>query len=149
MSYRILSRKQLAHKETLFVVEAPDIAAEAQPGQFLIVIPRQGGERVPLTICDYDAQKGTISFAFHEVGKTTKELGTFDPGGQPVQRHRTPGQSIRDPEFRPGAVRRRQHNDRPVAAPILRIESGWKSCDHGPGMQKQGVPFHEGRGRRL
>jgi ferredoxin--NADP+ reductase len=80
MSYRILSRRQLAYKETLFEVEAPDIAAEARPGQFLIVIPRKGGERVPLTICDYDAQKGTISFAFHEVGKTTKELGTFNIG---------------------------------------------------------------------
>jgi ferredoxin--NADP+ reductase len=44
------------------------------------VIAKAGGERVPLTICDYNAQKGTVSFAFHEVGKTTKELGTFDRG---------------------------------------------------------------------
>jgi ferredoxin--NADP+ reductase len=80
MSYEILSKKQLAYKKTLFEVNAPDVAAKARPGQFLIVITKAGGERVPLTICDYDAQKGTVSFAFHEVGKTTKELGTFDRG---------------------------------------------------------------------
>jgi len=75
-----VAKKRLAHKETLFEVEAPDVAAKAQPGQFLIVITKEGGERVPLTICDYDVQKGTVSFAFHKVGKTTKELGTFDRG---------------------------------------------------------------------
>jgi ferredoxin--NADP+ reductase len=80
MIYKIASKKQLAYKKTLFEVEAPDIAAKARPGQFLIVIAREGGERVPLTICDYDVQKGTVSFAIHEVGKTTKELGTFDLG---------------------------------------------------------------------
>jgi ferredoxin--NADP+ reductase len=80
MTYRISSKRQLAYKKTLFEVEAPDIAAKARPGQFLIVIPREGGERVPLTICDYDARKGTVSFASHEVGKTTKELGTFNQG---------------------------------------------------------------------
>lgn len=75
-----MAKKRLAPKETLFEVEVPDVAAKAQPGQFLIVITKEGGERVPLTICDYDVQKGTVSFAFHEVGKTTKELGTFDRG---------------------------------------------------------------------
>jgi len=80
MTYRILSKRQLAYKKTLFTVEAPDIAAKARPGQFLIVIARAGGERVPMTICDYEAQKGTVSFAFHEVGKSTKELGRFNPG---------------------------------------------------------------------
>lgn len=80
MTYEILSKTQLAHKETLFEVNAPEIAAKAQPGQFIIIIPRAGGERVPLTICDYDVERGTVSFAFHEVGKTTKELGTFEKG---------------------------------------------------------------------
>jgi ferredoxin/flavodoxin---NADP+ reductase len=80
VTYRILSNKQLAYKKTLFEVEAPDVASKARPGQFLIVIARAGGERVPLTICDFNAQKGTVSFAFHEVGKTTKELGTFGRG---------------------------------------------------------------------
>jgi ferredoxin--NADP+ reductase len=64
--YRIVAKKELAPKEMLFEIEAPDIAAKAQPGQFVIVIIGEQGERVPLTICDYDRAKGTVSFAFHE-----------------------------------------------------------------------------------
>lgn len=79
-TYKIVSKKKLAHKETLFEVCAPDIAAKAQPGQFVIVVPHERGERVPLTICGCDAKKGTLSFAFHEVGKTTKELGLLNEG---------------------------------------------------------------------
>jgi ferredoxin--NADP+ reductase len=44
------------------------------------VVPHEKGERIPLTICGYDTQKGTVSFAFHEVGKTTKELGCYNEG---------------------------------------------------------------------
>jgi ferredoxin--NADP+ reductase len=73
--YKILSIQELAPKTKMFEVFAPDIAAKAEPGQFVIVIISQKGERIPLTICDYDKEKGTVSFAFHEVGKTTKELG--------------------------------------------------------------------------
>ena len=72
--YKIVNKKTIAHKETLFEVEAPDIAAKAKAGQFVIIVPHEKGERIPLTICDYDANKGTVSFAFHEVGKTTKEM---------------------------------------------------------------------------
>jgi ferredoxin--NADP+ reductase len=79
-TYKIVSKKKLAHKETLFEVNAPDIAAKAQAGQFIIVVPHEKGERVPLTICGYDAKKGTVSFAFHEVGKTTKEMGLLNEG---------------------------------------------------------------------
>ncbi|MBN1244841.1 sulfide/dihydroorotate dehydrogenase-like FAD/NAD-binding protein [Candidatus Bathyarchaeota archaeon] len=76
----MVSKKSLAHKETLFEVDAPDIAAKAKPGQFVIVVPHEKGERVPLTICGYDAEKGTVSFAFHEVGKTTKQMGCLNEG---------------------------------------------------------------------
>jgi ferredoxin--NADP+ reductase len=82
MSYRIVSKERLAYKMTLMRISAPEIAAKAQPGQFLMIISKEGGERVPLTICDYDAREGTIAFAFHEVGKTTKELGTFEAGDE-------------------------------------------------------------------
>jgi len=78
--HKIVSKKSLAYKETLFEVEAPDIAAKAKAGQFVIVVPQEKGERVPLTICGYDANKGTVSFAFHEVGKTTKHMGCFNEG---------------------------------------------------------------------
>jgi ferredoxin--NADP+ reductase len=75
-----VSKKELAPKIQLFEVDAPDIAAKAQPGQFIILIIGEKGERIPLTICDYDRKKGTVSFAFHEVGKSTKELGTLCEG---------------------------------------------------------------------
>jgi ferredoxin--NADP+ reductase len=78
--YKIVTKKELAPKETLFEIEAPDIAAKAQPGQFVIVVIGEKGERIPLTLCDYDKAKGTVSFAFHEVGKTTKELGNLAEG---------------------------------------------------------------------
>ncbi|MGB9914796.1 MAG: sulfide/dihydroorotate dehydrogenase-like FAD/NAD-binding protein [Candidatus Bathyarchaeales archaeon] len=78
--YEIVCKKRLAHKETLFEIYAPHIAAKSQPGQFLIVIPHEKGERIPLTICGYDVKKGTVSFAFHEVGKTTKEMGLLKEG---------------------------------------------------------------------
>jgi ferredoxin--NADP+ reductase len=79
-TYKIVTKKELAPKEKLLEVEAPDIAAKAQPGQFVIVIIGEKGERIPLTICGYDTNKGTVSFAFHEVGKTTKELGCLNEG---------------------------------------------------------------------
>jgi ferredoxin--NADP+ reductase len=79
-TYKIVAKKELAPKEKLFEVEAPEIAAKCSPGQFIILIVDAKGERIPLTICGYDAKKGTVSFAFHEVGKTTKELGLLCEG---------------------------------------------------------------------
>jgi ferredoxin--NADP+ reductase len=79
-TYKIVSKKELAPKIKLLEVYAPDIAVKAQPGQFIILIISEKGERIPLTICGYDAKKGTVSFAFHEVGKTTKELGLLCEG---------------------------------------------------------------------
>ena len=73
--YKIVNKTELVPKIKLFEVDAPDVAAKSQPGQFLIVIHGKEGERIPLTICGYDRAKGTVSFAFHEVGKTTKGLG--------------------------------------------------------------------------
>jgi len=64
----------------LFEVEAPEIAAKAKPGQFIILIQGVKGERIPLTISAINPKKGTVSFAFHEVGKTTKELGNMCEG---------------------------------------------------------------------
>jgi ferredoxin/flavodoxin---NADP+ reductase len=75
-----VAKKELAPKIKLFEVEAPDVAAKSQTGQFLIVINGKEGERIPLTIAGYDATKGTVSFAFHEVGKTTKALGLMNQG---------------------------------------------------------------------
>ena len=67
-------------KIQLFEVEAPEIAIKSQAGQFLIVVNGKEGERIPLTICGYNTKNGTVSFAFHEVGKTTKSLGLLNQG---------------------------------------------------------------------
>lgn len=72
--YEILTAKELAPKIKLFEVYAPEIAEKAKPGQFIIVIIGDKGERVPLTIAGYNKEKGTITFVFNEVGKTTKQL---------------------------------------------------------------------------
>lgn len=78
--YKIITEKELVPKIKLFEVEARDIAAKSEAGQFLIIIHGKTGERIPLTICGYDKAKGTVSFAFHEVGKTTKGLACLNPG---------------------------------------------------------------------
>lgn len=73
--YKILKNVELAPKIRLFEIHAPEMAEKAKPGQFVIVIVDEKGERIPLTIAGYDAEKGTISFVFNEVGKSTKQLG--------------------------------------------------------------------------
>ena len=78
--YEIVGKRELAPKIMLFEVNAPEMAEKARPGQFLIIIIDEKGERLPLTVAGYDAEKGTISFAFNEVGKTTKHLGCLEVG---------------------------------------------------------------------
>jgi len=62
------------------VVEAPHVARKARAGQFVIVRIDEHGERIPLTIADYDREAGTITLIFQEVGKSTKHLGTLNVG---------------------------------------------------------------------
>ena len=78
--FKILERSDLAPSIKLFEIEAPIIAKKAQPGQFIILRIREGGERIPLTIADYDEEKGSVTIVFQEVGKTTQELGTLEAG---------------------------------------------------------------------
>jgi ferredoxin--NADP+ reductase len=78
--YKIISKREIAPKIKLFEVYAPEIAEKTKPGQFVILIADEKGERIPLNIAGYDQKKGTISFAFHEVGKTTKQLGVLKEG---------------------------------------------------------------------
>ncbi|HSJ70604.1 MAG TPA: sulfide/dihydroorotate dehydrogenase-like FAD/NAD-binding protein [Acidimicrobiia bacterium] len=65
---------------TEFVVEAPRVAAHAHPGQFVIVRPTVGSERIPLTICDFDAEVGTITLVVQAVGRTTTEMQDLGAG---------------------------------------------------------------------
>lgn len=78
--YEILTKKELAPKIKMFTVKAPEIAEKAKPGQFIILIVDEKGERIPLTVAGRDQKKGTLSFAFNEVGKTTKQLGLLKQG---------------------------------------------------------------------
>jgi ferredoxin--NADP+ reductase len=80
--YEILAREDLAPVTKLFEVHAPVVAQKAQAGQFVIVRIDEEGERVPLTIADYDRERGTITLVFQEVGKTTMQMGTMQVGDQ-------------------------------------------------------------------
>ena len=72
--FRIVERKELNPTVTKLVIEAPLVARKAQAGQFIIVRAHELGERIPLTIADYDREAGTVTIIFQIVGKTTKIL---------------------------------------------------------------------------
>ena len=74
----ILDKQVLTPVTKLIVVKNPYVAAKAQPGQFIILRVREEGERIPLTIADYDREKGTITLVFQEVGFSTRLLGEFN-----------------------------------------------------------------------
>lgn len=78
--YKILRKETLNEQVKLMEIEAPLIARKAKAGQFIILRIHENGERIPLTISDYDADKGTITIIFQEVGKTTIHLGTLNEG---------------------------------------------------------------------
>ena len=78
--YEVVSKRELAPKIKFFEVKAPEIAEKARAGQFIILIIDEKGERIPLTIAGCNTLKGTLMFAFNEVGKTTKQLGLLKEG---------------------------------------------------------------------
>jgi ferredoxin--NADP+ reductase len=78
--YEILHKETLGDVNKLMVVAAPDVARKAQAGQFVIVRIDERGERIPLTIADFDRQAGTITIIFQEVGKSTMQMGTMEVG---------------------------------------------------------------------
>lgn len=78
--YKILNAEKLAEKIYLMDVEAPRISKYCQPGQFIIAKMDEVGERIPLTICDYDREKGTITIVFQIVGASTEKMATLKAG---------------------------------------------------------------------
>jgi len=78
--FAIVSREQIAPRFHRFVVSAPQIARKHRPGQFVIVMPEELGERIPLTIAQADAAAGTITLVVQEVGKTTMAMGRMNGG---------------------------------------------------------------------
>jgi len=80
LMYHIVTKQELAPKVKLFEISAKEIAEKTKPGQFVILRLGERGERVPLTIANCDAKKGTVTVVFHEVGNTTKKLGSLNKG---------------------------------------------------------------------
>lgn len=78
--YRILKAEKLAEKIYLMDVEAPRISKYCEPGQFIIAKIDEEGERIPLTICDYDREKGTITIVFQIVGASTERMSKLQAG---------------------------------------------------------------------
>ncbi len=78
--FRIVSKEDLTPVTRQFIVQAPEIARKAQAGQFVIVRLEPQGERIPLTIADFDRERGTITLVVQEVGASTKQMGTLQAG---------------------------------------------------------------------
>ncbi len=83
--YKIVKKRSLNPTVTLMEIEAPYVAAKAEPGQFIILRVDENGERIPLTVAGYDREKGTVTIIFQIVGATTELLN-----------HKEEGDSIRD-----------------------------------------------------
>ncbi len=79
--FRILKSKRLAPSVQLLEIEAPLIAQKVKAGQFVVVRLGETSERIPLTVADWNAEKGSITIIFQEVGKTTAELGQLGKAG--------------------------------------------------------------------
>jgi len=78
--YEILTKEDLVPNIHLFKVAAPDVAKKAQAGQFVVIRIDEKGERIPLTIADWDEKEGSVTIVFMEVGVTTRKLGMLQTG---------------------------------------------------------------------
>ena len=78
--YKILRKEILNPQVILMDVDAPNVAKKALAGQFIILKVDEQGERIPLTVADYDRDKGTVTIIFQMVGKTTMQLGELNEG---------------------------------------------------------------------
>ena len=78
--FKIIKKRELNDQVTLMVINAPLIAKKAKAGQFIIFRTDEFGERVPLTIADYNADNGTITIIFQKIGRSTIQLGLMEEG---------------------------------------------------------------------
>lgn len=78
--YNIISKRELAPNIYELVVRAPRVARAAKPGQFVIVRTDEKGERIPLTICDYDPEAGTVTLVIQAVGISSSKICEYEPG---------------------------------------------------------------------
>jgi NAD(P)H-flavin reductase len=75
--YPVVHVEQLTPVTRLYEMLAPDIARVVRPGQFVILRLHERGERIPLTVADFDRERGTLALVVQEVGKTTMEMGAW------------------------------------------------------------------------
>jgi NAD(P)H-flavin reductase len=80
MGFKIIKREQFSPVTYLWELEAPDVARAARPGHFVIVRHTDGGERIPLTIADFDRERGTVTLVIQAVGKTTRMMMELKQG---------------------------------------------------------------------
>lgn len=81
--YKILEKRTLGPQIREYIIEAPEVAQAAKPGQFIVLRLHERGERIPLTIVDADPQIGGVKIVVQEVGKSTREMGDrFHAGGR-------------------------------------------------------------------
>jgi ferredoxin--NADP+ reductase len=78
--YGILEKEEFSDVTKMLIVEAPEVARKAQAGEFVIVRTDEKGERIPLTIADFDREAGTITLILQEVGKSTMQMGAMEVG---------------------------------------------------------------------
>src|SRR5512146_506265 len=79
--FRIIAKETLSPTVNLFKVEAPAVAEKARPGQFIMLMTDEKGERIPLTIADWTREEGSVSIVVSSVGPTTSKLAALDAGG--------------------------------------------------------------------
>jgi len=78
--YKILQKQDLVPNIHLFKIEAPAVAKKAKPGQFVVIRIDEKGERIPVTVADWDEKEGSVTIVFMEVGTTTRRLATLNAG---------------------------------------------------------------------
>ncbi len=78
--FKILKKEELSEAVVMFEIEAEKVAKKAEAGNFFILKINEQGERIPLTIADFDRKRGTITTVFQKIGKTTYQLGTLNEG---------------------------------------------------------------------
>jgi NAD(P)H-flavin reductase len=82
MMPKILTRQRLVPNIHLLEVHAPEVARKCRPGQFVIIMPDEKGERIPLSLADWDAERGSVTSVVLVVGTTTRKLAALNPGDE-------------------------------------------------------------------
>ncbi len=108
--YEILKKEELSPNVYAMEIDAPRVAKKAEPGQFIILRVNEEGERIPLTIADFNRETGRILIVFQVIGASTMKLAAHGGGGQPARLRRAAWPSVGDPEARRHDGRRGRRN---------------------------------------